>query len=609
MPLIASADRTCPAAVRTSRRRSRTLGRGLLGVTLILLLGSLPYPGATAGRLDAQAASSRDQASLTGLLVTSAATAEDIDPSITSAPTGGLVLQITLDNQTGQDLAGLQVQAPVPTHTRVTESYLARAGQSAGSIAGQTVSWGNLAITSGQTLGPFVYRVTPEQGAEGGLIFQNASVTSVVSWMGPAMGTATPPTLRLAGLWGEGGLRRTVLPSGLTILTRERPDTPTIAFRVGVRAGSRDETETNCGGSHWLEHAHFLGTERRPSNQAIFGAISSVGGQMNASTGWENTDYFDLVPGDQFDLALDVLADQMLHSTFSPDAFNRERQVVHQEHSLRNDNTSVHAFDLFINTVFRVSPLRQNPGNVVCLDRLPLDAILAYRAQHYVTADIAIAVSGDLHHDDAVEKIAHAFADLPRGSLYPRARAPEPVETDVRRIEEGDGTRTAEVRLGWPAPGDDSPDFATLAILNDILGTTGRRLQADIRDRLALATQVSPTYLDFSDAGALMLSATTTPDRVDQVVDRLLAQVQRLRDGDVSDADVQASVQAIAGRRSLANEPNLGQTLRANDEVIGPSFSYEEYVTLLRSVTATDVTRAAQTHLDPLNYTLIIVRR
>jgi predicted Zn-dependent peptidase len=394
----------------------------------------------------------------------------------------------------------------------------------------------------------------------------------------------------------------------LTVFTRERPDSATVSIRLAVRAGSRDEDDATCGGSHWLEHAYFLGTRTRPDNQAIFAPIEAVGGAANASTGWEATDYFKLVPAENFDLALDVLADQLLNSTFSPDAFNRERLVVHQEHQLRNDDPSVHSFDAFMNLVFQVSPLRRNPGSVVCLDALPLPTILAYRDQRYVTGNVAVAAIGNLHHDEAVSKIEQALAGLRRGPQGARPRTPEPIETAPHREAIGDGSQSVDLRLGWPAPGDVDADSPAMFIVQDILGTTGRRLTEEIRDRTALASSVDADYLDFNDAGALMLSATTQPDLAGQVEAALVAQVRRLRGGDLTDDEVETSKQAIAGRSALADELNDAQTERATIEVSGTLDSYDEYLARLRPVHAADVQRVAQKYLDPANYTLVVVR-
>lgn len=545
------------------------------------------------------------QGPLTGLLLTLAATGEETQG--VSGP-AGLELQITLENRTGRDATGIRVRAPIPSRTRVVESWIGRKGQSAGTLQGQTLGWDNLALKNTERLGPLTYRIVPDATADGAIAFRDAAIQPEATWSGPQAGTAARSTLRLNGLWGESGLRRTVLPSGLTVFTRDRPDTSTVSIRIAVRAASRDEDDTTSGGSHWLEHAHFLGTATRDEVDA---EIDAVGGISNASTGWEATDYWHLVPAEHFDLALDVLADQMLHSTFRAEAFDRERRVVFEELKRRNDSPSIRAFDEFINTVFRVSPLRRHPaGTIESVQAIPISTILAYRDRFYVTGNMAVAAAGNLRHDDAVAKIERAFAGLPRGPQSVRPRTPEPSQAEprVQMVEVGRGDRVAEINLGWPVPGDDHADSAPLAILEDILGTTGQRLAEEIKDRRAMATSVDVGYIAFSDAGVLMLEATTQPDRADAVVELLLNEIRRLRDGDVSEQDVRASLRAIAGRRSLEEEPNQRQTSRAQAEVSGMLESWDEYMARLRAVTPADVQRVARRYLDLQNYTLVIVR-
>ena len=104
------------------------------------------------------------------------------------------------------------------------------------------------------------------------------------------------------------------------------------------------------------------------------------------------------------------------------------------------------------------------------------------------------------------------------------------------------------------------------------------------------------------------LEATTQPDRVDAVTDLLLAEIQRLRNGEVTDQELRASIRAIAGRRAIEEEANQRQTGRARGEVVGNLESWEEYLARLRGVMAGDVQRVAERYLDLQNYTLVVVR-
>lgn len=533
---------------------------------------------------------------LTGLLVTLAATGE------TTRPGSGLAIQIDLANATGSALAGVEVRAPLPSGTVAAE-----VGEG-GAADGAAVGWTGLSLAAGGAA-RLTYRIVPAPGRDGATLFREQSLQPTVTLPAPAAAPVILPRLRLNGLWGESEFRRTVLPTGLTILTRERPETPTVAVQVAVRAGARDETDITHGGSHWLEHAFFLGTERRSGNEAVFNAISFVGGQFNASTSFEYTNYYNVVPADRLDLAIDVLSDQILNSTFPRDTFDRERQVVLQEIRRAQSDPASTASREFYSLVFRDSPLRRDVLNVNgSVANIPIDVILAYRDERYTTGNTTVSAIGRLDHDETVRKIAQAFAPLKRGPRADRPFTVEPPQTEPRRLERGEGTRTAEIRLGWPAPGDESNEYATVEVIDEILGTAGRRLQEEIRDRLSLVASIAPAYFNGFDAGTFFIAATTTPDRVDAAVAAILEQIRRLRDGDVSEADVQAGIRAIAGRRALSDEPNFGQSNVAIGEVAYTLESYEEFLARLSTVTPAEVQRVARKYFDPTNYTLVVVR-
>jgi len=564
----------------------------------LLLAASAALLGrASARRADAGAAVAP---TLTDLQVTVSATTEDAGCSYPA----GLLIQIGLANQTGAAIAAASLQSPIPPNAHVADSWSVTEGQGQGEVGSQIIAWPAIQIPAGGQIGPFAYLVAPDAGQDGATIFAGASIQPHLA--GLPSGAAMMPVLPLNGLWGEESLRRTVLPSGLTIFTQERPDTPTVALQLADRSGSRDEDSTTCGASYWLEHGHFLGTTTKPDSQAVSRPILSVGGEFNASTGWESTQFWYLVPADKFDVAVDTLSDQMLNSTYPSGPFKQEQQILTQEIKLRSDDPSVHAFDQFIKLVFQTSPLRHSPADIDCLPAMSNDTVFAFLKQHYVTGNIAIAASGNLDHDDAVAKIASAFAGLPVGQREVRPPVAEPIENQPRLTESGDPSATATIRIGWPVAGEDSPDWAPMTLVADILGSVGERMAQVVHDTHAVGTQIDASYLDYSDAGALMLSATAPADQATTVTQLLLGQVQRLRDGDLTDADVQAAVTATAGAKAVSTELNLDQAGRATDDVAGTLQSYDEILARLQTVTAADIQRVAQQYLDPANYSLAV---
>jgi predicted Zn-dependent peptidase len=528
-------------------------------------------------------------------------------------PAGGLVVRVTLEHVAGDAARDLRVRLPLPPGTRADSAWWAGAGagQRPGAAGGREVTWSGLEVRPGERLGPLGVRLLPAAAGAGDTVFQEARVRPEVTWRRPGAGRAGAPSLALNGLWGETSLRRTVLPTGLTLLTRERPGSPTVALRVAVRAGARDEDAGARGGSHWLEHAHFLGTARRPGGAPEIGElIASVGGTLNANTGREHTDYWHLVPAAHFDLSLDVLADQFLHSTFPREAFERERQVVYEELKARMEATVTRASDEFLRLVFRGTPLRFDAGGTVDSVRaIPVETILAYRAQRYVTGNVAVAVAGDLRHDEAVAKLAAAFAALPEGRRSERAFASEAVPNVPPDLSFGSGSSGAEVRAGWAGPGINHPDYWAMGLLTDVLGATGRRLSESVRDRRGLASSISAQLFAFSDASALMIAAATVPAQVREVIELSVREVQRLRDGDLSADDVARAKRAFAGRRSLGQELNQGQTELAATEVSATARSAAEQLARLRAVGPADIQRVARQYLVPDRLTRVVVRQ
>jgi zinc protease len=112
-------------------------------------------------------------------------------------------------------------------------------------------------------------------------------------------------------------IRQKTLPNGLRVIVRPDPSTPIVALNFWVRVGSNNETDDLMGWSHGIEHMLFKGTARRPTG-AIAREIQDLGGETNAGTGYETTNYYIVVPREEWRAALDIHADVLMNSTFDP---------------------------------------------------------------------------------------------------------------------------------------------------------------------------------------------------------------------------------------------------------------------------------------------------
>ncbi len=211
-------------------------------------------------------------------------------------------------------------------------------------------------------------------------------------------------------------VRRKVLDNGLEILVREDHSAPVAALNFFVRVGSLNEDEAIAGWSHGIEHMLFKGTARRGPGD-IAREILDAGGDTNAGTSYESTNYYITLPAENFETALDIHADVLMHSTFDESELEKERQVLIKENEMYRDRPSGYGFtwEHLLAEAFTTHRYR-NPigGPDENLLRVGRDAILAYKETYYVPNNIVYVVVGDVSAERAFGRSRSGSAAGPR---------------------------------------------------------------------------------------------------------------------------------------------------------------------------------------------------
>src|SRR6059036_3159835 len=193
------------------------------------------------------------------------------------------------------------------------------------------------------------------------------------------------------------------LTNGLRVATDRLDTVDTVSLGIWIDVGTRHEPAEINGVAHFLEHMAFKGTERR-SALAIAEEIEAVGGHLNAYTSRESTAYYAKVLKEDVPLALDILADILLHSSFDPTEFERERTVILQEIGQANDTPDDIVFDHFQERAFPAQAMgRPVLGSPEVIRRLPRDAVVAYLRDHYGAERMVLSAAGNFEHDHIVE--------------------------------------------------------------------------------------------------------------------------------------------------------------------------------------------------------------
>ncbi len=154
----------------------------------------------------------------------------------------------------------------------------------------------------------------------------------------------------------DAGIRRSVLPGGLRVITESLPAVRSAAIGIWAGVGSRDEEPAHAGATHYLEHLLFKGTARRTAME-ISAELDAVGGELNAFTAKEYTCYYARVLDADLPLAIDVLSDMVNSSLIAPKDVDAERGVILEEIAMNEDDPADLVHEAFAARLFGDTPL------------------------------------------------------------------------------------------------------------------------------------------------------------------------------------------------------------------------------------------------------------
>lgn len=406
----------------------------------------------------------------------------------------------------------------------------------------------------------------------------------------------------LAGESGIGTVRRTTLPSGLRILTETLPSVRSATFGIWAHVGSRDETPTLNGATHYLEHLLFKGTRRR-SALDISAAIDAVGGEMNAFTAKEYTCYYARVLDTDLPLAIDVVCDMLTGSVIDAADVDAERGVVLEEIAMTEDDPGDCVHDLFAHTMLGDTPLgRPVLGTVDTVNGLGRDQIARFYKKHYDPTHLVVAAAGNVDHDTVVAQVSDAFEQagaLTRGDADPVA--PRSGSRSIRtagRVELlNRKTEQAHVILGMPGiPRTDERRWA-LGVLNTALGGgMSSRLFQEVREKRGLAYSVYSYNSGFADCGLFGVYAGCRPSQVHDVLKICRDELDQVARDGLTDEELRRAVGQLSGSTVLGLEDTgaLMNRIGKSELCWADQMSVDDMLARIQSVTPDEVREVAR---------------
>jgi len=413
-------------------------------------------------------------------------------------------------------------------------------------------------------------------------------------------------------------LTRTTLSNGLLVLLKEIHNAPIISAWMWYRVGSRDERAGITGISHWTEHMQFKGTPRFPAD-VLDKAVAREGGYRNAMTFVDWTTYFETMPADKIDLALDLEADRMHNSLFVPGEVESERTVIISERQGSENEPLFLLGEEVQAAAFRVHSYHHEViGDLADLQSMQRDDLYNHYRTYYTPGNAILAVAGDFESEAMLARIRQLYEGLPSGNPPARKMRAEPVQPGERRLAvEGPG-ETTYVQLAYRAPAATHPDFYAYLVTDSLLtgpsnlnlfssgisNKTSRLYQALVEKELAVGVFGGLTAT--IDPFLHSIVATVHPNSsADQVIEAIDAEIKRLQDAPPPASEVARAVKQARALFAYGSESITNQAFWLGYAEIFADYDwFLTYLDHLAEVTPQDVQRIAQTYLRPQNRVL-----
>ncbi len=409
-----------------------------------------------------------------------------------------------------------------------------------------------------------------------------------------------PGSTRTLTTASDGGVvRRTVLPGGLRVISESVPGVRSVAFGIWVGVGSRDETPSLSGASHYLEHLLFKGTRRRDA-LSIAAELDAVGGELNAFTAKEYTCYYARVLDTDLPIAVDVISDMVTSSLLASPDVDSERGVILEEIAMHDDDPTDAVHDAFAEAIWPGAPLgRPVLGTVDSIGALSRQSIAGYYRRRYRPETLVVAAAGNVDHAALVRLVRKAFADVPVDD----GRVPAPPRMGGRgpRFTAGTSvvrrpTEQANLVLGTDGISRLDDRRFTLGVLNAALGGgMSSRLFQEVREKRGLAYSVYSFASHYADTGVFGIYAGCHPKRAVDVLELCREQLALVSVGGLTLEELERGKGQMRGGLVLGLEDTGSRMSRLGkaELVYGELMTVEEILAHIERVSLDDVRAVA----------------
>jgi predicted Zn-dependent peptidase len=383
---------------------------------------------------------------------------------------------------------------------------------------------------------------------------------------------------------------------------------PISHFGILIDAGTRDEPSQHPGLAHFVEHTIFKGTEKRNAYRVI-NRMESVGGDLNASTSKEETDFYASFLSPDYPRAVELLADIFFHATFPQKELEKEKTVIFEEINYYNDSPSELIFDDFEALVF----YQHDMGKIILgtkdsVQQIHREDIMNFICQDYTLENVVLASVGNIPAEKLVRLCEKYFGD---GRIKEGKRQRIPFESyrpQTKTMRKN--TSQTNVVTGTPAYDIRHPKRVPFMLLNNILGGQGQntRLNMSVREKKGLAYTVESYFNPFSDCGLFSVYFGCDAHERDHCLELVRRELEKLKRQKLGSLQLYYAKKQYIGQLALAQESKLNELIAAGhialfyDEVS----TMDEDIRTIESITAEDLCDVANEIFDLNRFSTLI---
>jgi predicted Zn-dependent peptidase len=405
-------------------------------------------------------------------------------------------------------------------------------------------------------------------------------------------------------------IRKTVLSNGLLVLTESMPHLRSVSMGAWIGSGSRDEAAEVNGISHFVEHMVFKGTTTR-SAQQIAREVDTIGGNLDAFTGKEMVCFNIKVLDENVPPALEVLADLVLHPTFTPDELAREQGVILEEIKMDEDNPDYLVNEVWTQNFWKGDALgRPILGTAKTVTNFNQQVVFDFYAGRFTPHNMVFSAAGNLEHDAFVAQVEKEFESLSASGDAAAPKMDAPKATPHITLKRKKSLEQVQFCLGVPAPPVNDPRRYAVYLLNTMLGGgMSSRLFQTIREDQGLAYAIYSEMNPFRDTGSLCVYAGTSVDKTRKVLQLTLQELRRLKEETVSDVELKRAKDQVKSNMVIGLESSGSRmaNLARQQMYFGRFFGVDEMMQEIEGVTTADVQGLAQELFQPESMALTLL--